>query len=170
MRLEDYITNVPDFPEKGIQFKDITPLLNNAEAFHFTIDELAKYGKSLGATKVMGPDARGFIFGCPVAYSLGVGFVPVRKPGKLPRKTIDVSYTLEYGSNTLSIHADALKKGDKVYIIDDLMATGGTVVAAIELCHKLGAEVVGVGVVIELVDLKGRELLGNYPLLSLIKY
>lgn len=170
MKLEDYIKNVPNFPEAGIQFKDITPLLDNAEAFHEAIDELSLWGKTLKVTKVMGPDARGFIFGCPIAYALNVGFVPVRKPGKLPRKTISVSYNLEYGSNTLSIHEDALKKGDRVLIIDDLMATGGTVMATIELCHKLGAEVVGVGVLIELKDLNGRKLLKDYPFKALIQY
>ena len=170
MRLEDYIANVPDFPEKGIQFKDITPMLNDPDAYKEAIERLAEFGRKVGANKVMGPDARGFIIGCPVAYALGVGFVPVRKPGKLPRKTIEKSYTLEYGKNTLCIHEDALKKGDKVLIIDDLLATGGTVVATIDLAKRLGAEVVGIGVVIELLGLKGRELLKGYTLESLIKY
>lgn len=170
MRLEDYVANVPDFPEKGIQFKDITPMLNDPKAYKEAIERLAEFGRKIGANKVMGPDARGFIIGCPVAYALGVGFVPVRKPGKLPRKTIEESYTLEYGKNTLCIHEDALKKGDKVLIIDDLLATGGTVVATIDLAKRLGAEVVGIGVVIELVGLKGRDLLKGYTLESLIKY
>lgn len=170
MKLEDFIVNVPNFPKEGIQFKDITPLLSNSEAFKSAVDQLAEFGKSLGATKVMGPDARGFIVGCPVAYALDAGFVPVRKPGKLPRETIQVSYDLEYGSNTLEIHKDALKKGDKVLIIDDLLATGGTVVATIELCNQLGAEVVGVGVIIELTSLGGRDALKGYKLKSLIKY
>lgn len=170
MRLEDYITNVPNFPKEGIQFKDITPLLDDNDAFHYTIDELTKFGKELGATKVMGPDARGFIIGCPVAYALNTGFVPVRKPGKLPRETISTSYSLEYGENVLSIHKDSLKKGDKVLIIDDLLATGGTVVATIKLCEALGAEVVGIGEVIELTSLNGREALKGYKLRSLIKY
>ena len=170
MRLEDFIANVPDFPEKGIQFKDITPMLNDPDAYKEAIERLAEFGRKVGANKVMGPDARGFIIGCPVAYALGVGFVPVRKPGKLPRKTIEESYTLEYGKNTLCIHEDALKKGDKVLIIDDLLATGGTVVATIDLAKRLGAEVVGIGVVIELLELKGRDLLKGYTLESLIKY
>lgn len=170
MKLENYIANVPNFPKEGIQFKDITPLLSDGKVFKEAIDELALWASSLGATKVVGPDARGFILGCPVAYSLGSGFVPVRKPGKLPRKTIDESYSLEYGSNTLCMHEDALKPGDRVVIIDDLLATGGTVVAAIHLCEKLGAKVVGVGVLIELEELKGRELIGDYNIKSLIKY
>lgn len=170
MKLEDFIQNVPDFPKKGIQFKDITPLLSDSEAFKESIDQLAEFGRSLGVTKVMGPDARGFIFGCPVAYALNVGFVPVRKPGKLPRETISVSYDLEYGSNVLEVHKDALKKGDKVLIIDDLLATGGTILAAIKLAQNLGAEVVGIGEVIELTELKGREILKGYNLKTLIKY
>ena len=170
MKLEDFITNVPNFPKEGIQFKDITPLLEDGEAFNEAISELTKWASSLGANKVVGPDARGFILGCPVAYAVKIGFVPVRKPGKLPRETINQSYDLEYGSNTLCMHKDALKKGDKVVIIDDLLATGGTVVAAINLCERLGAEVMGVGVLIELKELKGRELIGNYNIKSLISY
>ncbi len=170
MKLNEYIKNVPNFPKDGIQFKDITPLLEDGDAFREAIDELTTWASSLGATKVVGPDARGFILGCPVAYALKTGFVPVRKPGKLPRETISQSYELEYGSNTLCMHKDALKKGDKVVIIDDLLATGGTVVAAINLCEKLGAEVMGVGVLIELSELKGREFIGNYNIKSLISY
>lgn len=170
MNLEKFIVNVPNYPMEGIQFKDITPLLGNKDAFNEAINRLAEFGKKMGANVVMGPDARGFIFGAAVAYSMNSGFVPVRKPNKLPRKTINESYSLEYGSNTLCIHEDALKEGDKVLIVDDLLATGGTVVAAINLVKRLKAEVVGVAVLIELEDLKGRELIGDYPLLSLIKY
>lgn len=170
MRYEDFIANVPDFPQKGIQFKDITPLLNDGKAFKSACEELAEFGKSVGATKVMGPDARGFIIGCPVATMMEVGFVPVRKPGKLPRKTIGVSYDLEYGSNTLEIHDDAVKPGDKVFLVDDLLATGGTIKATIELCEKLGATVVGVGFLIELVDLCGKDKFVGVPYKSLIKY
>ena len=122
------------------------------------------------ATMIVGPEARGFIFGCPVATNLKIGFAPIRKPGKLPRETIFEEYTLEYGTNTLCIHADALKKGDKVVIIDDLLATGGTVKATINLCERLGAEVVGVACLIELLDLKGRDLLKQYDVLSLMTY
>ena len=170
MNLYDYIVNVPDFPKEGIQFKDISNLLKDKEAFKYSIDELAKFGKSLGANVVMGPDARGFIIGCPVAYAMGTGFVPVRKPGKLPRETVEESYSLEYGQNTLCIHKDALKKGDKVLIIDDLLATGGTVEATIKLVEKLGAEVVGIGVLIELEGLEGRKLLKDIAFKSLMKY
>ncbi|MCR5741427.1 MAG: adenine phosphoribosyltransferase [Gammaproteobacteria bacterium] len=170
MRLEDYIYDVKDFPTKGILFKDITPLLNDKDAYKEAIDRLAEWGKSLNANIVMGPDARGFIVGCPVAYAMNTGFVPVRKPNKLPRETISESYDLEYGSNTLCIHKDALKKGDRVLIIDDLLATGGTIVATIDLAKKLGAEVVGVGVLIELSALKGRDLLKDINFKSLIKY
>ena len=170
MNFEDYIANVPNFPIEGIQFKDITTLIIDKDAFKAAIDELAAFGKKLGANVVMGPDARGFIFGCPVAYAMGVGFVPVRKPGKLPRETIKVSYSLEYGKNELEINKDAFKKGDKVLIVDDLMATGGTVVASIKLAEKLGAEVVGVATVIELTELEGAKKLNNIPFYSLVKY
>ena len=128
------------------------------------------YAKEKGATVIVGPEARGFIFGCPVATNLGIGFAPIRKPGKLPRKTLEEKYDLEYGSNTLCIHADALKPGDKVIIVDDLLATGGTVKATINLCEKLGAQVVGVACLIELVELKGREVLEGYDVLSLMEY
>ncbi len=170
MNFEDYIANVPNFPIEGIQFKDITTLIIDKDAFKAAIDELAAFGKKLGANVVMGPDARGFIFGCPVAYAMGVGFVPVRKPGKLPRETIKESYSLEYGKNELEINKDAFKKGDKVLIVDDLMATGGTVVASIQLAEKLGAEVVGVATVIELTELEGAKKLNNIPFYSLVKY
>ena len=170
MKLEDYIANVPNFPKEGIQFKDITTLVNDKDAFQYAINELANWGKELGANVVIGPDARGFIFGCPVAYAMHVGFVPVRKPGKLPRATIEERYDLEYGSNTLCIHADAIKKGDKVLIIDDLMATGGTVKATVNLVKKLGGEVVGVGALIELEELHGKDLIKGIPFKALVKY
>ena len=170
MKLEDYIANIPNFPIEGIQFKDITPLLNNKDSFHEAIKQLADFGREVNATIVMGPDARGFIFGCPVAYELNVGFVPVRKPGKLPRETIKESYSLEYGENVLEIHKDSFKKGDRVLIIDDLMATGGTIEASIKLAKQLGAEVVGVAVLIELLELNGKKNLNGIPFKSLIKY
>ncbi|MBP5342665.1 adenine phosphoribosyltransferase [bacterium] len=170
MKLENYIANVPNFPKEGIQFKDITTLLQNKDAFKECIDRLCNFGKEVGANVVMGPDARGFIFGSAVAYALNTSFVPVRKPGKLPRDTISCEYALEYGTNTLEINKDAFKKGDKVLIVDDLMATGGTIVASINLAEKLGAEVVGVASVIELTELKGTEKIGNIPFLSLVKY
>ncbi|MBN2504752.1 MAG: adenine phosphoribosyltransferase [Bacilli bacterium] len=165
-----YIKNVPDFPIEGIQFKDITPLIGEGKAFHQAIEELAEFGRTLGATKVIGPDARGFIIGAPVACVLQVGFVPVRKPGKLPRKVISYDYELEYGKNTLCMHADAIKAGDKVLIIDDLLATGGTMEATIKLVETAKAEVVGLGFMIELTALDGRKKCGNYPIKVLIQY
>jgi len=170
MNLANFITNVPDFPVAGIQFKDITPLIGNGDAYRKAIDELAHFAKSQEAELVVGPDARGFIFGSPVAYALGVGFVPVRKPGKLPRATIQYDYDLEYGKNTLAMHQDAIKPGQKVVIIDDLLATGGTMDATIKLIEAAGGIVVGLGFLIELVELKGREKLKGFPVKVLIQY
>ena len=170
MDLKDYIVDVPNYPKEGIIFKDITPLLKNQEAFNYVMDEICEFAESIGANVVLGPESRGFIFGCPVAYKNKIGFVPVRKPGKLPRKTIEESYDLEYGSNTLCIHEDAIKKGDKVIIIDDLLATGGTLEAAIKLVNKCDAEVVGIACVIELKDLEGRKKLNNVNIKTLIEY
>ncbi len=170
MNLKDYITTIPDFPQKGIMFRDITTLLQNGEAFSYAVSEIAKFAKEKGATVIVGPEARGFMFGCPVATELKIGFVPVRKPGKLPRASISEEYALEYGTNTLSIHADALKKGDKVLIVDDLLATGGTALAGAHLCERLGAEVVGCAFVVDLKDLNGRKVLKNYDILTLTEY
>ena len=170
MNLKDYIADVPDFPKEGILFRDITPLMANGEAFHYACNEIIKFAKSVGAELVVGPESRGFIFGCPVAHELNIGFAPVRKPGKLPRETISYKYDLEYGSNELHMHKDSVKKGQKVIIVDDLLATGGTVEATIKLVEDLGGEVVGCAFLIELEDLKGRELLKNYNVLTLIKY
>lgn len=170
MNLKNYVASIIDYPKEGILFRDITPLMGNGEAYKYSVDQMTEYAKEKGATIIVGPEARGFIFGCPVATNLGIGFAPIRKPGKLPRKTLEEKYDLEYGSNTLCIHADALKPGDKVIIVDDLLATGGTVKATINLCEKLGATVVGVACLIELVDLKGREVLEGYDVLSLMEY
>ena len=170
MNLKDYIVDVPNYPKEGILFKDITPLLQNGDAFNEATNRLVDFAKRCGANLVVGPESRGFIFGCPVANKLGVGFVPIRKPGKLPRATIDEKYDLEYGSNVLSIHEDAIKAGDKVVIIDDLLATGGTLEAAVKLIKRCGAEVVGIGCVIELVDLNGKEKLNNVNIECLISY
>ncbi len=170
MNLKDYIAIVEDFPVKGISFKDITPLLQNGEAFKETCNRLANFAKEKKATVIVGPESRGFIFGCPIATNLGLGFVPIRKPGKLPREEIKAEYSLEYGKNTLCMHKDAIKKGDKVIIVDDLLATGGTVEAAISLVEQLGGEVVGCAFVIELTGLKGREQLNNHEVFSLIQY
>ena len=170
MDLKKYIADVADFPKEGILFRDITPLMANGEAYAYATDKLVEFTKAAGADVIVGPEARGFIFGCPVSYALDIGFIPVRKPGKLPRETISISYDLEYGSNELSIHKGDIKKGSKVVIIDDLLATGGTIKATIDLVEQSGAEVVGIAFLIELTDLKGMELLKDYNVLSLIKY
>lgn len=169
MDYKNYIATVEGFPKEGISFKDITPLMQNGEVFHLACQDMAQIVKELGANVIVGPESRGFIFGCPVAYSLNIGFVPIRKPGKLPRAFISEEYDLEYGSNTLCMHADALNKGDKVVIIDDLLATGGTIKAAKKLVERLGAEVVGIIFLIELEELEGRKELGDTPVYSLIK-
>ena len=170
MDLKSYVASVPDFPKKGIMFRDITPLLQNGDAFKEAIRQLAEYAKEKGATAIVGPEARGFMFGCPVANELNLGFVPARKPGKLPREVLTIDYSLEYGVNSLCIHKDALKKGDKVLVVDDLLATGGTALAACKLVEMAGAEVVGLAFIIELVDLKGRELLKDYDVKALLQY
>lgn len=170
MNLKDYIATVPNFPKDGIMFRDITPLMADGKAFSYACDQLSKFAKEVNADLIVGPEARGFIFGCPVAKDLKIGFAPVRKPNKLPRKAVCASYDLEYGSNVLCIHDDAIKKGMRVLIIDDLLATGGTVKATIQLVEKLGGEVVGAAFLIELVDLGGRENLKGYNVLSLMEY
>lgn len=170
MDLRNWIKDVPDFPTEGILFKDITPLLQSPEAFGEAIKQMSDYAKAANANVIVGPESRGFIFGTPVACSLGNGFVPVRKAGKLPRKTISKKYDLEYGSNELFMHEDAIKPGDKIMIIDDLLATGGTVKAAISMIEQLGGEVVGCCFLIELEALEGRKVLEGYPIHSLITY
>ena len=170
MDIKDYVASIPDFPIEGILFRDITPLMADGEAFHQACEELIEYARKIGAEVVVGPKSRGFIFGCPVAHELHIGFVPVRKPNKLPRETISYKYDLEYGSNELFMHADAIKKGQKVLIIDDLLATGGTVAATIKLVEMLGGEVVGCAFLIELTDLKGREALKGYDVYTMLQY
>lgn len=170
MNLKDYVASIEDYPKKGIIFRDITPLMGDGKAFKYSVDLITEFASKKGATIIVGPEARGFIFGCPVATNLGIGFAPIRKPGKLPRQTLEEAYDLEYGSNVLSIHADALKPGDRVVIIDDLLATGGTVKATIKLCERLGAIVVGVACLIELVDLKGKDNLKGYDVYTLMEY
>lgn len=170
MDLKDYVTSIKDYPTKGVTFRDITPAMLDGKAFKKICDEMVSFAKKVKADVIVGPEARGFIFGCPVAYALEIGFAPVRKPNKLPRETVDVQYDLEYGADTLSIHVDALKKGDKVLIIDDLLATGGTVEATVKLVEKLGAEVVGAAFFIELVDLKGILKLKDIPTYITLKY
>ena len=170
MDFNKYVASIPDFPQEGILFRDITPLMQDGDAFKASIDELADYASRVGAEVVVGPESRGFMFGCPISYKLGIGFVPVRKPNKLPRETVSFKYSLEYGSNELHIHKDAIKKGQKVLVVDDLLATGGTTDATIKLIEELGGEVVGCCFIIELVDLKGREALKGYDVFSLLKY
>jgi len=170
MDLKKFIANVENFPKEGIVFRDITPLMANGKAYKYATDQLIEFAKKSNANVIVGPEARGFIFGCPVAYALDMGFIPVRKPGKLPRETIDLKYELEYGHNQLSIHKDDIKKGDRVLIIDDLLATGGTIKATIDLVEKQGGIVVGIGFLIELTELKGMDLLKDYNVLSLVKY
>ena len=170
MNLKDYVASIPDFPQEGILFRDITPLMADGEAFHYACEELIDYAKKVGAQVVAGPESRGFIFGCPVAHEMKIGCVPVRKPNKLPRKTISYKYDLEYGSNELHMHADAIKPGQKVLIIDDLLATGGTVEATAKMIEELGGEVVGCAFLIELEGLGGREKLNKYDVFTLMKY
>ncbi len=170
MDLKKYIKDVPNFPIEGIIFKDITPLLGDGEAFKYTCDQIKEFAVKQGATMIVGPESRGFIFGCPVATSLNIGFVPIRKPGKLPREVVSESYELEYGKNVLEILADSIKPNQKVVIVDDLLATGGTLKATCNLVEKLGAEVVGISCVIELLDLEGRKLIEKYPVFTQIKY
>lgn len=170
MDLKKVIREVENFPKEGINFKDITTLMQDGEAFKFTIDEFIKDLKDKNVDVIVGPEARGFLMGTPVAYGMGIGFVPVRKPGKLPYETESYNYGLEYGSDTLEIHKDAIKPGQRVAIVDDLLATGGTMEAAANLIEKLGGEVVSMQFLIELEFLKGREKLSKYDVNSLVKY
>ena len=169
-RLEAHIRNIPDFPEPGIQFKDITPLVKEPAMLRLAVNQLIYPFLGTNITAVAGMEARGFIFGSLAAWELGVGFVPLRKPGKLPYDVQSMSYDLEYGSATLEIHNDALKEGDRVLLIDDLIATGGTAAASCELIEKLGAEVAACAFVVELDFLKGRDKLAKYNIHSLIHY
>ncbi len=162
------IIDVPDFPQPGILFRDVTPLLESGEGLRSAVDALA--GAFANIDVVAGIESRGFIFGAPVAYALGVGMAPVRKPGKLPRATASADYALEYGTNTLQLHRDAVSAGQRVLIVDDVLATGGTAAATVALIEELGAEVAGVAVLIELTALGGRAKLGDVPLVSLISY
>jgi adenine phosphoribosyltransferase len=162
------IQDVPDFPQQGIIFRDITPLLANGQALRAVVDAVA--AQYPDADTVVGIESRGFILGTPVAYALGVGMVPVRKLGRLPRQTESASYDLEYGQNTLEIHADAIQPGQRVLIVDDVLATGGTAAAAAELVERLGGVVIGIAVLIELTALSGRDRLSGHKVTSLIKY
>ncbi len=164
------IRDVPDFPKPGILFKDITPVLKHPQAMHSVIKFMAERAAGLGVTLVAGPEARGFLFGMPLAMRLGVGFVPIRKPGKLPWKTRSVSYALEYGTDSVQVHEDAATKGDRVLLVDDLLATGGTMAACCQLMESLGAEVVGCQFMVELGFLQGRERLAGQRIDALFAY
>ena len=168
--LETCIRNIPDFPKPGIQFKDITPLVKEPTMLQLATEELIKPFRNKKLTAVAGMEARGFIFGTLAAQQLDIGFIPLRKPGKLPYDVQSISYDLEYGSAELEIHIDALDKNDRVLLVDDLIATGGTAAASCELIEKLGAEILGCAFVIELDALKGRDLLSKYEVHSLLHY
>ncbi len=170
MDFRDHIRVISDFPKEGISYKDITTLLKNGEMYQVAINTLVEKIKPWRPDVIVGPEARGFLFGAPVAYALGVGFVPVRKPGKLPAKTIGETYDLEYGFDTLEVHADAIQAGERIVVVDDLLATGGTMLATANLMKKIGADVIGMGFLIELTVLNGREKLMDYPVFSLVEY
>jgi len=169
-KLEDYVRTIPDFPEKGIMFRDVTSVIQDKDGFKMAIDSMMDNVKDIDFDVVIGLESRGFIFGAPIAYNLGKPFVLVRKKGKLPCETIEESYDLEYGSATVEIHTDSIKEGDRVLIVDDLIATGGTCEAAIKLAERLGGKVVALDFLIELEGLNGRERLKGYEVRSSIKY
>ncbi len=170
MDLKSKIRSIPDFPEKGVIFRDITTLLKESEALQQAIEQMQHKLKDVDYDVILGPESRGFLFGMPIAYHQKKGFVPVRKKGKLPAETICKEYALEYGTAAIEIHKDALKKGQKVVIVDDLLATGGTAKAIVEMVEETGAEVVALDFLIELKDLKGREVLKNYVVESVLQY
>jgi adenine phosphoribosyltransferase len=170
MNFESYIRDIPDFPKPGIIFKDITTLLQDGAAYAAAIAEMKRLVAERQIDLIAGPEARGFVFGAPLAAALGVGFVPIRKKGKLPGKTVEVSYQLEYGEDTLAIHADAVAPGQQVLIVDDLLATGGTIATTVELVRKLGGNIAGALFMIELTFLHGRERLPGIDVQSILKY
>lgn len=169
-KLEEYVKSIPDFPEKGIIFRDVTSVLQDAEGLHLAIEQMQEKLEGVDFDVVLGPESRGFIFGVPIAYNMHKAFVPVRKKGKLPRATISQTYDLEYGTATIEIHKDAIQPGQKVVIIDDLIATGGTTEAIIKMVEELGGEVVKIVFLMELAGLKGRERLSGYDIDSAIIY
>jgi adenine phosphoribosyltransferase len=169
-RLQARIRDIPDFPQPGILFRDITPLLGDAATLRLSIDLLAAPYQNTPIDYIVGIESRGFLFGMPLAYKMGTGFVPVRKVGKLPHKTLSAAYTLEYGANVMEVHADAIQPGQRVVIVDDLLATGGTAAATVQLMRQLGAEVVGISFVIELIGLAGRAKVAAYPVHTLLAY
>ena len=169
-KLEEYVKSIPDFPEKGIIFRDVTSVLQDAEGLHLAIDQMQEKLEGVDFDVVLGPESRGFIFGVPIAYNMHKAFVPVRKKGKLPRATISQTYDLEYGTATIEIHKDAIQPGQKVVIIDDLIATGGTTEAIIKMVEELGGEVGKIFFLLELAGLTGRERLSGYDIDSAIIY
>ena len=170
IELKKFIRGIPDFPKKGILFRDITTLIKDPLAFKSAIDAICEHYKGIKIDKVVSTEARGYIFGGALAYKLGCGLVPVRKPGKLPAPTIKEEYELEYGIDALEIHQDAIAEGERILVFDDLLATGGTALATCKLAERLGGKIIGVALLIELADLKGREKLKDYEIFSLIKY
>ena len=170
MSYKEHIAIVPDWPVEGVEFKDITPLMANGAAYKAAVDDIIAYAQEKEVDLIVGPEARGFIIGCPVAYEMEVGFIPVRKPGKLPREVIEMNYGLEYGENVLTLHKDAVKEGQRVLITDDLLATGGTIEATIKLVESLGGIVVGCAFLIELAYLNGMSKLKGYDVLTLMTY
>lgn len=170
MNFKDYIRVLPDYPQPGISFKDITTLLQDGSAYQAAINELKIFAEKLDVDVIAGPEARGFVVGAPLSYALGKGFIPVRKSGKLPYESIKAAYSLEYGKDSLAMHVDAIKPGQRVLIADDLLATGGTIATTISLVEQLGGEVVGAAFLIELSYLEGRQKLGEIPTFTLVQY
>ena len=171
INLEDYVASIPNFPKEGILFRDVTPIMQDGEAFREATRLLVEYAKSVNADVIVGPESRGFVFGTPVAYEMGIGFVPARKPGKLPRETVSVEYALEYGTNEIHMHKDSIKPGQRVVIVDDLLATGGTAKATAQLIEELGGVVAGFAFIIELYGehMDGRAMLDGYDIHALMK-
>ncbi|MFX3674486.1 MAG: adenine phosphoribosyltransferase [Paenisporosarcina sp.] len=170
MDLKQYVTIVEDWPKKGIRFKDISTIMDNGTAYKYATDQIVEYAKTIDADMIAGPEARGFIIGCPVAYAMELGFAPVRKEGKLPREVIREEYDLEYGTNVLTMHKDSIKPGQRVLIVDDLLATGGTVEATIKMIEQMGGIVAGCAFLIELTYLDGRDKLKGYDICTLMQY
>lgn len=170
MDFKEYIRIIPDFPKPGIRFKDITTLLSNGPAYKAAIDQMKEMVKEMQIDCIAGPEARGFVIGAPLAYALGLGFIPIRKSGKLPGACIEAEYSLEYGKDKLAMHRDAIQPGQRVLIADDLLATGGTISTSIHLIHQLGGEIVGAAFLIELTYLEGRKKFGDLDICSLIQY
>ena len=169
-KLEEYVRTIPNFPEEGVMFRDVTSVLQDKDGLRMSVDRMQELLKDIEFDMIIGPESRGFIFGVPIAYNMYKPFIPVRKKGKLPRETIEQEYDLEYGTATLEIHKDAIKSGQKVVIVDDLIATGGTTVAITKLVERLGGEIIKIVALMELEDLNGRAKLEGYDVKSVIKY